>query len=219
MSPSVPLSPCTRRPYRRGGRPRRPVHPPGSAQGRLAAALDDVLRGWTDAEVAIHATATVLPLSAATVGRARSGRCVPSAETVKALAAIAGVDPGKLLRLRTEAIWQPFAPVDRPGVTRRVIMWSLGQSLEALRRRGRTAVPYRVLARRAALPEATVRDRLAGIWPAGFRRQVRLLLQLDALLRALGVPDTAIYLWHGPVRLGLARTSRWGVTRRGRWLG
>lgn len=218
MSLNDPLSPCTWRPHRPGGgRPRRPIHPPESAQGRLAAALDDVLRGWTDTEVAVHATVTVLPLSAATVGRARSGRCVPSTETVKALAAVAGVAPGELLRLRTEAIWQPYAPVDRPGTSRLVIGWSLGQSLEALRRRGSIPIPYRVLARRAALPEATVRDRLAGIWPAGFRRHGRFLLQLDALLRALGVPDTATHLWHGPVHKALRRRPQWRVARRPCW--
>ncbi len=219
MPPPVPLSPCTRRPYRpEGGRPRRPVHPADSAQGRLAAVLDEVLRGWTDAEGAVHATETVFPLSGATVGRARSGRCLPSTATVKALAAVAGVDPGDLLRLRTEAIWQPYAPVDRPGVTRAMIVWSLGQSLEALRRRGRTPVPYRVLASRATLPEATVRDRLAGIWPAGLRRQGRLLLQLDALLRALRVPDDAADLWHVPVHRALGRSALERAERRKRSL-
>lgn len=218
MPPPVPLSPCTRRPYRpEGGRPRRPAHPADSAQGRLAAALDDILRGWTDTEVAARATATVLPLSVATIGRARSGRCLPSTAAVRALAAVAGVDPGDLLRLRTETIWEPYAHVDRPGVTRESVVGSLGQSLEALRRRGRTPVPYRVLARRAELPEATVRDRLAGIWSAGLRRQGQLLLQLDAVLRALGVPGTALHLWHDPVRCGLARKPRWAATRRGRW--
>ncbi|MEV4040413.1 hypothetical protein [Streptomyces umbrinus] len=215
MPPPVPLSPCTRCRYRPGGgRPRRAVHLPDIAQGRLAAALDDALRGWTDTEVAAHATATVLPLSAATVGRARSGRCVPLAETVKALAVVAGVDPGELLRLRTEAIWQPYAPVDRPGVTRSQIVWSLGQSLEALRCRGRTPVPYRVLARRAALPEATVRDRLAGVWPAGLQHQDRLVRQLDTLLRTLGVPDAAADLWHVPVRRALRRSA---LDRAERW--
>jgi hypothetical protein len=219
MPPPVPLSPYTRRPYRpEGGRPRRPVHPADSAQGRLAAVLDEVLRGWTDAEVAVHATETVLPLSAATVGRARSGRCMPSTPTVRALADVAGVDPGELLRLRTEAIWQPYAPVDRPGVTRGLIVWSLGQSLEALRRRGRTPVPYRMLARRAALPEATVRDRLAGVWPAGLRRQGQLVRQLDALLRALGVPDAAADLWHVPVHRALGRSALERAERRKRSL-
>jgi hypothetical protein len=32
---------------------------------------------------------------------------VPSVETVKALAAVDGIAPTELLRLRTEAIWQP----------------------------------------------------------------------------------------------------------------
>ena len=76
MSRHVPLSPCTRRPYRPGGRPRRPIHHPGTARGRLAAAVDDALRGWTDAEVADYATASVLPLSTATVaGPAEAGAC------------------------------------------------------------------------------------------------------------------------------------------------
>ncbi|MCX4564639.1 hypothetical protein OHA02_52125 [Streptomyces phaeochromogenes] len=217
MSRPVPLPACTRRPHRPGGRPRRPFHHPSTARGRLAAAVDSVLRGWTDVEVADHATATVLPLSAATVGRARSGRCVPSAETVKALAAVAGIDPAELLRLRTEAVWQPYAPTDTPRVTRTVIVETLGESLDALRHRRRNPVPYRELARRVGLRERTVRDRFAGIWPAGPRRQEELVRQLDALLRALGVPDTATYLWHVPVRRGLSRSPRWGVTRRSRW--
>lgn len=222
MSRHVPHSPCTRRPYRPGGRPRRPVHHPATARGRLAAAVDSALRGWTDTEVADYATATVLPLSAATVGRASSGRCVPSTATVKALAAVAGIDPAELLRLRTEAIWAPYAPTDTPRVTRTMIGASLGESLDALRHRRSTAVSYRALARRISLPEATVRNRLAGKWPAGPERQEELLRQLDALLRALGVPDTATHLWQGPVRRGLTRKQQWSVTwrlraRRGRW--
>lgn len=217
MFPPVPHASWPRRPYRPGGRPRRLVHDPGTARGRLAAAVDSALRGWTDAEVAEHVTATVLPLSAATVGRARSGRCVPSIETVKALAAVAGIAPAELLRLRTEAIWQPYAPIDTPRVTRSVIVETLGESLDALRHRGCTPVSYRTLARRVGMSKTTVRNRLAGIWPAGRSRQDELVRQLDALLRALGVPETALYLWHVPVHRALDRRPRRQGNRLDRW--
>ncbi|MFE2499819.1 hypothetical protein [Streptomyces scopuliridis] len=173
--------------------------------------------GWTGAEVAAHATATVLPLSAATVGRARSGRCVPSVETVRALAAVAGVDPAGLLELRTEAIWQLYAPIGTAWVTRAVIVetlgGSLGGSLDALRHRRRTPVPCQVPARRVGMPGTAVRVRLAGVWPAGPLRRAEVVRRLDVLLRALGVPDTAICLWHVPVRRGLGRRPRWRATR------
>ncbi|MFE3144870.1 hypothetical protein [Streptomyces scopuliridis] len=87
------------------------------------------MRGWTDAVVAAHATATVLPLSAVMVGRARCVRCVPSVETVRALAAVAGVDPAGLLELRTEASRQPYAPIGTAWVSRAVIVETLGESL------------------------------------------------------------------------------------------
>ncbi|MHA5054864.1 helix-turn-helix domain-containing protein [Streptomyces sp. SD15] len=100
------------------------------------------MRGWTDAEVAAHAT----------VGRARSGRCVPSAETVRALAAVVGVDPARAAPASHGGdLTAVRAPTDTPRVTRTVIVESLGESLDALRHRRRTPVPYRVLARRVGM--------------------------------------------------------------------
>lgn len=215
------MSPCpyARRPHRPGGRPRSPIHASHTAQGRLAGALDDALCGWSNTEVAAYATAAGLPLSAATVGRARSGRCVPSIETVRALAAVAGVDPAELLALRTAVVWGPYAPVDQPGATRYVVVASLGASLEALRRRGARPLPYRTLARRAGMAETTVRSRLTGVWPAGGWCEGDLLGQLDRLLHALGVPSTASDLWYAPIQRALSRStlSRFRLGRSWKW--
>lgn len=200
--------PYARLPYRPGGRLRRPVHGPDTARGRLATAIDDVLRGWTNAEVAAHSANMGCPVSAPTVGRARSGCCVPTAETVKTLAVVAGADPAGLLNLRTTAIWGPYIPVDHAGVTRSCLSVSLGESLGSLRNRGHRPVSYRTLARRTGMAEATVRDRLAGVWPAGWRQEAVFFRQLDHLLHALGVPREAVKLWHVPARRALDRTAR-----------
>ncbi|MFD4198787.1 hypothetical protein, partial [Amycolatopsis thermoflava] len=113
--------------------------------------------------------------------------------------------PGSLQRLRTEAVWASFAPVDRTRVRKGWFIENLTLSLNALRERSRTPVSYRKLATHAGMPVSTLRSRLGGVWPRGWQREQQFLQEMVQLLSALGVPEDVQHLWTTPARRAFNR--------------
>ncbi|MFJ5928035.1 hypothetical protein ACIQF6_36115 [Kitasatospora sp. NPDC092948] len=162
--------------------------------------------GRTDAAWLKEAEERRIALSLSTIRRARTGsNSLPSTATVTALEDLTGAVPGSLQRLRTEALWAPFAPVDTPRVRKGWFIKNLTLSLEELRGCHRRPLSCRRLADSAEMPVSTLRSRLKGKWPPGWKKEHQFLQEMVRLLSVLGVPEDVQHLWTTPARKAFNR--------------